>query len=63
MFLFYLLLNITDLPTACMIKIKFWGTWMVQSFKHHTFGFGSGGDLRVVGMSSISGFALNKESV
>ena len=37
-------------------------TWVTQSVKHLTFGFGSGCDLSVVRLSPRSGSELNRES-
>ena len=39
----------------------FRGTWVTQSDKHPTLGFGSGHDLRVVRSSLTSGSALGVE--
>jgi len=38
------------------------GTWVAQSVKRPTLGFGSGRDLRVVRWSPASGSALSRES-
>ena len=38
-----------------------WGTWLAQSVKHPTLDFGSGHDLRVMGLSPKLGSMLGKE--
>ena len=43
-------------------KLNIWGTGVVHSVKHPTFGFGSGHDLRVVRLSPAIGTALDVES-
>ena len=42
--------------------ILFWGAWVVQLVKHPTLGFGSGHNLRVLGLSFTSGSALSVEA-
>ena len=37
------------------------GAWVAQSVEHLTFGFGSGHDPRVVGLSPMSGYMLSTE--
>ena len=46
-----------------IVKIKATrSTWVTQSVRHPTVDFGSGHDLRVMRLSSISGSALGTES-
>ena len=48
-------------PPFLKIKLQR-GTWMAQSVKHLTLGFGSVDDLRVVGWSLVWGSVLSGES-
>ena len=40
-----------------------WGTWVAQSVKHWTFGFGSGHDLMVHEIEPLLGPALTAQSL
>ena len=44
------------------LKVSELGVWMAHSVKHSTLGFGSGCDLRVLGLSPTLGSALSRES-
>jgi len=46
----------------CTKIVKYWDTWVAQSFKCPTLDFGSGHDLRVVRSSPALGSALGIES-
>ena len=46
---------------SSFIKIAYGGAWVSQLVKHSTPEFGSGYDLMVVRLSSVSGSALSLE--
>ena len=50
-------------PLRCPSKrFVSWGTWVAHSIKHLALDFGSGHDLRVMGLSTALGSTLGMES-
>ena len=51
------------LHIMCILKTNHYrGTWVAQSIKHSTLGFGSGHDLKVLGWSPVASSSLRAES-
>ena len=48
-----------QIPMRC---VPHWGTWVAQSVKHLTFGFGSGHDFTVMELKPSLGITFNTES-